>query len=93
MAMKQNFKQEIEATLMEEQQILEDEQFGGIHDEDRANYLDYLCKTEREKYEVERAEAEADHFFDFLDFDYPYDDDEDDYEDEDEDGGYLYGIL
>lgn len=93
--MKQNIHQELEAALMEDQQILEDQQWGGIYDDDRKYYLEYLNKQEEEKYELERAEMDARSFVEDCE-DYGDGDDYDDYDDDDdydEDGGYLYGIL
>lgn len=76
MAMKQNLQQEVAASLMEEQQIIEDQQFGGEHDETRVYYIDYINKLEKEKVELEKAMAEP---YEYLDpYEFMDDDDEDD---------------
>lgn len=86
MAKKQNLQQEVEAMLMEAQQIFEDQRFGGIYDEDREEYLEYIEK----KREQEWAETAFYEDFDLDDF--IYDDDEgddatfyEDFEPDDED--------
>lgn len=57
MAMKQNLQQEVAASLMEEKQILEDQQFGGSFDDDWKDYRDYCEKLEEEKRERELEAA------------------------------------